>query len=64
MNGNWRKSYGAVMARKRSEKNEIMNYPHTPEKQLEVKSGWCITSDHNLCKYSFSFGKCVCNCHL
>ena len=51
------------MARRKSTKTEIMDYPYTPNRQLDVPSGWCITSDHNLCKYSFSFGMCGCNCH-
>lgn len=35
----------------------------TPDRQLTGKSGWCITADHNRCKYQFSFGKCGCDCH-
>lgn len=35
----------------------------TPERQLESKSGFCITADHKLCPHQFSFGKCGCDCH-
>ena len=42
---------------------EYLSYPYTPEKQLEHSSGWCMTSDHNGCKYQFNHGKCGCTCH-
>ena len=51
------------MARRKSTKTEIMDYPYTPERQLEVKSGWCMTSHHDSCRHEFNHGKCGCDCH-
>lgn len=51
------------MAGRKSAKSEMMEYPYTPEKQLDGKSGWCMTNDHDGCRYQFNHGKCGCNCH-
>ena len=50
------------MAR-RSKKDELLQYPYTPEKQNTFPSGWCITGHHDGCKYQFDHGKCGCECH-
>jgi hypothetical protein len=50
------------MARRR-EKKDLLTSPYTPERQLEQPSGWCMTKDHNGCRYQFDHGKCGCKCH-
>lgn len=52
------------MARRRSKKEQdFLTYPYTPDRQLEHPSGWCMTNDHDGCKYQFDHGKCGCKCH-
>jgi hypothetical protein len=52
------------MVRKNSRKeSDYLSYQHTPNRQLEHPSGWCMTSDHDGCKYQFNHGKCGCTCH-
>ena len=50
------------MARRRI-KNDPREYIPTPDRQLEHPSGWCMTNDHDKCKYQFDHGKCGCSCH-
>lgn len=47
----------------RKKKDEAIDYPYTPERQLDTPSGWCITKEHDKCPYQFSHGKCGCKCH-
>ena len=51
------------MAKRRSKKDDMLIYPHTPERQMEHSSGWCMTKDHDGCRYQFDHGKCGCDCH-
>lgn len=45
-------------------KKIVSTFPDpTPDRQLEHPSGWCMTSDHEGCKYRFDHGKCGCICH-
>jgi hypothetical protein len=55
--------YGVIMARVSSREKDYTSYPFTPEKQMEQPSGWCMTQDHEGCKYQFNHGKCGCTCH-
>jgi hypothetical protein len=48
---------------KRNKKDDVVLYPHTPEKQLTQPSGFCMTGHHETCPYQFSHGKCGCQCH-
>lgn len=50
------------MVRRRATKDLLTPIP-TPERQLEVPSGFCITEHHNNCPYQFNHGKCGCICH-
>lgn len=53
------------MVRRRNKKmDDYLNYPYTPDRQLETPSGWCMTNHHNGCKHQFDSGKCGCKCHL
>lgn len=45
------------------QKKDLATSPYTPERQLEQPSGWCMTQDHNGCRYQFDHGKCGCKCH-
>lgn len=47
----------------RRKKEESYAPEPTPDRQLESKSGWCMTGHHKDCRYQFSHGKCGCNCH-
>jgi hypothetical protein len=49
------------MARKKKE--DVLSYPYTPERQLVQPSGFCMTKDHDGCRYQFNHGKCGCKCH-
>ena len=51
------------MAHRRTKKDDPREYIPTPDKQLEHKSGWCMTGHHSGCKYQFDHGKCGCECH-
>lgn len=51
------------MARRRNLKDLLTPEP-TPDKQLTHPSGWCMTNEHDGCKYQFNHGKCGCSCHL
>jgi hypothetical protein len=52
------------MARRRSRKElDYLSYQHTPDRQLEHPSGWCMTDYHEGCKHQFNHGKCGCKCH-
>jgi hypothetical protein len=51
------------MVGKMAKKKIEPDTPATPDRQLESKSGWCITADHKQCPHQFSFGKCGCDCH-
>jgi len=52
------------MARRNSRKeSDYLAYPHTPERQLESSSGWCMTDYHEECRHQFNHGKCGCTCH-
>ena len=46
-----------------TQKKDIATSPYTPERQLEQPSGWCMTKDHDGCRYQFDHGKCGCTCH-
>lgn len=48
-----------------AKKNKVEDYrpQPDPERQLESKSGWCMTGHHKECKYQFTCGKCGCSCH-
>jgi hypothetical protein len=46
----------------KNKKNDI-DWPDNSHVQLESPSGWCITKDHDKCKYQFTHGKCGCKCH-
>ena len=50
------------MGRHRNIKDLLTPTP-TPEKQLEMPSGFCITEHHENCPHQFNHGKCGCNCH-
>jgi len=52
-----------VARRKSRKESDYLAYPHTPEKQLEHPSGWCMTEHHEGCKHQFNHGKCGCICH-
>jgi hypothetical protein len=51
------------MARRSRKEIDYLTYQHTPEKQLEHPSGWCMTDYHEGCKYQFNHGRCGCSCH-
>ena len=55
--------YGVIMARLSSREKDNTAYPSTPEKQMEQPSGWCMTKDHEGCRYQFNHGRCGCTCH-
>lgn len=49
------------MPRKKKEEN---HWPDpTPDRQFEIKFGWCSDGLHNKCKYQIPYGKCGCDCH-
>jgi hypothetical protein len=50
-----------VVAR-RSKKSDTEFIP-TPDRQMEMPSGFCMTGHHHDCKYTFISGKCGCDCH-
>jgi hypothetical protein len=50
------------MARKRATAQNERPDP-TPDRQLNVKFGWCADSLHDKCKYQIPYGKCGCECH-
>lgn len=51
------------MAPRRRKLKDLLTPEPTPDKQLEHKSGWCMTGHHDGCKYQFDHGKCGCDCH-
>jgi hypothetical protein len=51
------------MARPRKPKGELTGSPNTPDRQLTLPSGFCMTGHHDDCPLQFSHGKCGCKCH-
>ncbi len=50
------------MVARRSKKSDTEFIP-TPDRQMEMPSGFCMTGHHHDCKYIFISGKCGCDCH-
>ncbi len=50
------------MVARRSKKSDTEFIP-TPDRQMEMPSGFCMTGHHHDCKYIFISGKCGCECH-
>jgi len=51
------------MARPRKPKGELTGSPYTPDRQLTMPSGFCITGHHEDCLVKFNHGICGCKCH-
>ena len=47
----------------RKKKESATDFIPTPDRQMEIPSGFCITGHHDDCKYIFIAGKCGCDCH-